>query len=143
MSTHPTATQHPHLASAEALFSWTDPLGLSAQLSDEERLTSEAAHAFCQAQLMPRILHAHRHEHFDRAIMREFGEHGMLGATLPEEYGGADQIAKIHGHRDRVAARFTQRGGEDFDNPEGQRYLRNLTGSFSKSLKNTVLDFIF
>ncbi len=89
MSTHPTATQHPHLASAEALFSWTDPLGLSAQLSDEERLTSEAAHAFCQAQLMPRILHAHRHEHFDRAIMREFGEHGMLGATLPEEYGGA------------------------------------------------------
>ena len=89
MSTHPSSTQHPHVASAEAPFSWTDPLGLSAQLSDEERLTSEAAHAFCQAQLMPRILNAHRHEHFDRAIMREFGEHGMLGATLPEQYGGA------------------------------------------------------
>ena len=89
MSTHLSSTQHLHVASAEAPFSWTDPLGLSAQLSDEERLTSEAAHTFCQAQLMPRILNAHRHEHFDRAIMREFGEHGMLGATLPEEYGGA------------------------------------------------------
>ena len=78
-----------HQASAEAPFNWQDPLHLTASLSAEERLTSEAAHAFCQAKLMPRIRDAHRHEHFDRAIMNEFGEHGFLGATLPEQYGGA------------------------------------------------------
>ena len=89
MSTRPAPADHHCVASAEAAFSWQDPLHLNAQLSDEERLVSDAAHTFCQSQLMPRILLAHRHEHFDRAIMREFGEQGMLGATLPEQYGGA------------------------------------------------------
>ena len=89
MSTRPSSGQASHAASAEASFDWQDPLHLNAQLSDEERLTSDAARSFCQTKLMPRILHAHRHEHFDRAIMSEFGEHGMLGATLPEQYGGA------------------------------------------------------
>ena len=76
-------------ASAEAPFNWEDPLRLDDHLHDHERLLARAAHAFCQAHLMPRIRDAHRHEHFDRAIMREFGEHGFLGATLPEQYGGA------------------------------------------------------
>ncbi len=89
MSTRPSSGQASHAASAEASFNWQDPLHLNAQLSDEERLASDAARSFCQTRLMPRILHAHRHEHFDRAIMSEFGEHGMLGATLPEQYGGA------------------------------------------------------
>ena len=89
MSSRPSTPQNDHQASAEAPFNWQDPLHLNASLSAEERLTSDAAHAFCQANLMPRIRDAHRHEHFDRAIMSEFGEHGFLGATLPEQYGGA------------------------------------------------------
>ncbi|MCZ6892689.1 MAG: acyl-CoA dehydrogenase [Gammaproteobacteria bacterium] len=76
-------------ATAEARFDWEDPLGLHDQLIEDERLTSAAAHEFCQERLMPRVLEAHRHEHFDRAIMNEFGEHGFLGATIPEQYGGA------------------------------------------------------
>ncbi len=74
---------------AEAKFNWTDPLGLQGRLSEEERLLSEAANIFCQSKLLPRVLQAHRHETFDREIMREFGEHGFLGATIPEQYGGA------------------------------------------------------
>ena len=89
MSSRPSTPHNDHQASAEAPFNWQDPLHLNASLSAEERLTSDAAHAFCQANLMPRIRDAHRHEHFDRAIMSEFGEHGFLGATLPEQYGGA------------------------------------------------------
>ena len=74
---------------AEGRFDWTDALRLGDQLAEDERLIAEAAHAFCQERLMPRIRDAHRHEHFDRAIMNEFGEHGFLGATIPEQYGGA------------------------------------------------------
>ncbi|MGY8843758.1 MAG: acyl-CoA dehydrogenase [Gammaproteobacteria bacterium] len=74
---------------AEAKFNWIDPLGLQGRLSEEERLLSEAANIFCQSKLLPRVLQAHRHETFDREIMREFGEHGFLGATIPEQYGGA------------------------------------------------------
>ena len=58
-------------ATAEARFDWEDPLGLHDQLLEDERLTSAAAHEFCQERLMPRVLEAHRHEHFDRAIMRD------------------------------------------------------------------------
>jgi len=82
-------TAHSTPASAEAAFDWQDPLRLHDQLHEDERLISRAAHDFCQAHLMPRVRDAHRHEHFDRAIMREFGDHGFLGATLPEQYGGA------------------------------------------------------
>ena len=76
-------------ATTEARFDWKDPLGLHDQLTEDECLTSAAAHQFCQERLMPRVLEAHRHEHFDRAIMNEFGAHGFLGATIPEQYGGA------------------------------------------------------
>ena len=74
---------------AEGRFVWTDPLRLEDQLNEDERLTAQAARDFCQDRLMPRVLEAHRHEHFDREIMREFGELGFLGPTLPEKYGGA------------------------------------------------------
>lgn len=70
-------------------FNWQDPLQLTSLLSEEERLISESAHQYCQAQLRPRILQANRQEVFDRAIMTEMGELGMLGATLPEQYGCA------------------------------------------------------
>lgn len=70
-------------------FDWTDPLLLSSQLSEEERLVRDQIHAFCQDKLMPRVLLAHRNETFDRSIFNEMGDMGMLAVTLPEEYGGA------------------------------------------------------
>lgn len=61
---------------------WQDPFLLYEQLSDEERLICDTTESYAQDRLMPRILEANRHEHFDRAIMREMGELGLLGATL-------------------------------------------------------------
>ncbi len=72
-----------------ASFKWEDPFLLNEQLTEEERLIQSSAEDFCQSNLMPRILEANRHEVFDRDIMTELGEVGLLGATIPEEYGGA------------------------------------------------------
>jgi len=74
---------------ARPVFSWEDPLLLDDQLSEEERLIRDAAHDYCQEQLLPRVIEANRHEIFDREIMNEMGELGFLGSTLPEEYGCA------------------------------------------------------
>ncbi|MCY3780857.1 MAG: acyl-CoA dehydrogenase [Chloroflexi bacterium] len=70
-------------------FHWDDPFLLNDQLTDEERMVRDAARDYCQGKLMPRILEANRHETFDRDIYTEMAELGMLGATLPEEHGGA------------------------------------------------------
>ena len=72
-----------------ALFDWQDPLLLEEELSDEERMIRDAAREYCQGALMPRVLEANRHEVFHREIMTEMGELGLLGSTIPEEYGGA------------------------------------------------------
>ncbi len=73
----------------KALFQWDDPLGLEQQLAEEERQVRDAAHAWCQGALAPRVLEAFRSERTDPAIFREMGALGLLGATLPEAYGGA------------------------------------------------------
>jgi glutaryl-CoA dehydrogenase len=83
------STDHNVKATAEARFNWEDPLYLNENLSEEEKMLAEAANQFCQDRLMSRVLEAHRYERFDREIMAEFGEHGFLGATIPEQYGGA------------------------------------------------------
>ena len=70
-------------------FSWQDPLLLDSLLSEEERMIRDSAHQYCQEKLMPRVLEANRNEIFDVEIMRELGELGLLGATLPEKYGCA------------------------------------------------------
>ena len=70
-------------------FQWDDPFDLDSQLSEEERLVRDSARDFCTDELMPGVLEANRSEQFDPAIMKRFGELGMLGATLPEEYGCA------------------------------------------------------
>ena len=70
-------------------FDWTDPFNLSAELSDEERAIHDAARAYCQDRLAPRALPMFREEGADPAIFREMGELGLLGATIPEQYGGA------------------------------------------------------
>lgn len=68
-------------------FDWQDPFQFSAMLTEEERMIRDTAHQYCQERLMPRVLTANREERFDREIMNELGELGLLGATLPEEYG--------------------------------------------------------
>ena len=70
----------------KASFQWDDPLLLEEQLSNEERMVRDAARAYCQEKLMPRVRDANRHETFDRAIMTEMGALGFLGPTL-EGYG--------------------------------------------------------
>src|SRR6476620_2829754 len=70
-------------------FNWADPFGLDAQLSDEERLVRDTAEGYAQEKLQPRVTSAFRDERFDREIMTEMGALGLLGATIPTEYGGA------------------------------------------------------
>jgi glutaryl-CoA dehydrogenase len=72
-----------------APFDWADPFGLEDQLSDEERLVRDTARGYAQERLLPRVTEAYLEEDFDREIMSEMGELGLLGATIPTEYGGA------------------------------------------------------
>ncbi|GIZ50012.1 acyl-CoA dehydrogenase [Noviherbaspirillum aridicola] len=69
-------------------FHWDDPLLLDQQLTNDERMVRDAANAYCQDKLQPRVLEAFRHETTDPAIFREMGELGLLGPTIPEQYGG-------------------------------------------------------
>ena len=70
-------------------FDWTDPFDLEHQLTEEERLVRDTAEGYAQEQLLPRVTQAYLDEHFDREILREMGALGLIGATIPEEYGGA------------------------------------------------------
>ncbi len=73
---------------AKTAFHWDDPFLLQQQLSEDERMIEEAAYAYCQDKLLPRVTEAFRHEKTDVAIFREMGELGLLGPTIPSEYGG-------------------------------------------------------
>lgn len=75
--------------SSKPSFHWEDPLLLSTQLTEEERMVRDAAHAYAQEKLAPRVIDAFRNEQTDVKIFREMGELGLLGPTIPEEYGGA------------------------------------------------------
>ena len=70
-------------------FDWADPFLLEDQLSDDERLIRDSARAYAQGELQPRVIDAYANENTDLAIFREMGELGLLGATVPETYGGA------------------------------------------------------
>jgi len=74
--------------SAKSAFQWADPLLLEDQLGEEEKMIRDTARAYAQDRLAPRIREAYAKEHTDRAIFNEMGELGLLGATLPEQYGG-------------------------------------------------------
>ena len=76
-------------AASKAKFVWDDPLLLDDQLTEEERMVRDAAHAYAQEKLLPRVTEAFRHETSDPAVFPEMGALGLLGATLPAEYGGA------------------------------------------------------
>src|SRR5690554_3042032 len=77
------------MASNKAEFDWASPLLLDGQLTEEERMIRETAHQYAQKQLAPRVLNAFRNEHTDIEIFKEMGALGLLGVTIPEEYGGA------------------------------------------------------
>ena len=82
-------TNTPHIArSKPANFNWEDPFLLEDQLTEEERMIRDTAKAYCQGKLMPRIIEANRNEVFHKEIVREMGELGLLGSTIPEEFGG-------------------------------------------------------
>ncbi len=70
-------------------FDWSDPLLLGADLGEDERMVRDSAQEFCGAVLMPAVRDGFRHETFDRSLMKQMGEVGFLGITLPEVYGGA------------------------------------------------------
>ena len=80
--------EKPAKSLATATFDWQDPLNLSASLSDEEKAVYETAHSFAQKELLPGIVEATRAGKFDRGIMSAFGQMGLLGLTIPPEYGG-------------------------------------------------------
>ena len=86
-------------------FNWADPFNLDEQLSAEERAVRDSVHEFAQDRLMSRVLEANRKEHFDRDIMNEMGDIGILGSTLSEKYGCANLSYVCYG----LAAREVER----------------------------------
>ena len=93
------------MAGSKPQFQWDDPFFLDAQLTDEERMVRDAASAFAKDVLMPRVIQDFREESFDPAVMREMGQLGLLGPTIPEEFGGASLGHVAYG----VAAREIER----------------------------------
>jgi glutaryl-CoA dehydrogenase len=88
-----------------AAFDWSDPLLLDAELSEEERLVRDSTRAFAQGRLQPHIAEAYLHERTDPELFRSFGQLGLLGMTLPAEFGGSGCSAVAYG----LAAREIER----------------------------------
>jgi len=86
---------------------WDDLLSLESRLGETERQVRDSIRGFCDKRLMPGIIEANRHEQFDRDIFTDMGELGMLGATLPEEYGGPGLSHVCYG----LIAREVEAGG--------------------------------
>ncbi|MBV6649010.1 MAG: acyl-CoA dehydrogenase, partial [Hoeflea sp.] len=78
------------MKSAKSSFQWEDPFLITDQLTEEERMIADAARAFAADKLMPRVTDAYLNEVTDREIFSEMGEAGLLGVTVPEQYGGAE-----------------------------------------------------
>ena len=79
-------------ANQPANFQWDDPFMLDEQLTEDERMIRDTARAYAQDKLLPRVIKAYLEEKTDRAIFHEMGELGLLGVTLPEEYGCATPV---------------------------------------------------
>ena len=77
------------VSTTKPVFSWEDPFFLDQQLEDDERMVRDSARQFAREVLLPRVISDFREESFDPAVMRQMGELGLLGPTIPEEYGGA------------------------------------------------------
>lgn len=94
---HPLANLAPKSRPELGTLNWQDPLLLDAELTDEERLIKETAHAYAQDKLLPRVLTAYEEERMDREIFNEMGELGLLGCTTPEAYGGVEASYVAYG----------------------------------------------
>src|SRR5262249_14586303 len=81
--------QRPERERKDEAFNWEDPLDLESELTEEERMVRDTARGWAQDKLFPRVLTAYRDERYDPEIVREMGELGLLGPTIPEDYGGA------------------------------------------------------
>ena len=88
-------------------FDWEDPFRLDQQLTEDERMLRDAARAFAQEKLQPRVIAAYREETTDPGIFREMGEMGLLGVTVPEEYGGLGASYVAYGLVAREVERVT------------------------------------
>src|SRR5246127_2897279 len=88
-SPEPKSSSKPAQVLKDADFNWEDPLGLEGDLTEEERMVRDSARAFSQDKLMPRVRLSWRDEKVDRDLLPEMGALGLLGPTIPEEYGGA------------------------------------------------------
>jgi glutaryl-CoA dehydrogenase len=84
-------------ATKKVSFHWEDPLLLSQQLDEDERMVMESAHDYCQDRLATRVLEAFRNEQTDPTIFKEMGEIGLLGSSIPEQYGGSGLNAVCYG----------------------------------------------
>ena len=73
----------------EQPFNWEDPLDLEGELSEEERMVRDTARGYAQDKLFPQIIKAYREERFERSVISEMGGLGLLGPTIPPDYGGA------------------------------------------------------
>src|SRR2546423_336922 len=93
----PPREKKPAAPPTEAPFDWQDPLDLEGELTEEERLVRDTARGYAQEKLFPRVLSAYREERFDREIITEMGALGLLGATVPEEYGGSGLGYVVYG----------------------------------------------
>jgi glutaryl-CoA dehydrogenase len=74
---------------SDVAFTWDDPLDLEGELTEEERMVRDTARDYAREKLFPRVLEAYRNEDYDPAVIPEMGALGLLGSTIPEEYGGA------------------------------------------------------
>ena len=102
------------MAKTKASFHWDDPLLLEQQLEGDERAVRDAARAYAQDRLAPRVLEAFREGTTDVAIFREMGELGLLGATIPEQYGGGGLNYVCYGVVAREEAYLERRFGEAY-----------------------------
>jgi glutaryl-CoA dehydrogenase len=82
-------TGKPPISLKESDFVWEDPLGIESDLTEEERMVRDTARGFAQDYLMPRVRDAYRNEKYDPDLIPKMGALGLLGSTIPEEYGGA------------------------------------------------------
>ena len=90
----------------DTAFEWEDPLDLESELTEEERMVRDTARGFAQDYLMPRVIEAYAQEKYDPTIMLEMGKLGLLGPTIPEEYGGAGPgLCLLRADRARARAR--------------------------------------
>ena len=100
-----------HVRTTKPAFVWEDPLLLDDQLSEDERMVRDTAHDYAQEKLLPRVTEAFRYETSDPSVFPEMGALGLLGATVPPEYGGALHQLAARAHKTQAVREGQGLGG--------------------------------